>query len=139
MGWTVRDRNPVGAKFFAHIQTSPGVHPASCTMVIGSFPGVNRPGRGAVHSTPSSTEVKKSRLYLYPSRPLGLLRGTFTFTSLNYFVCVCVCMPFIPFAKASVSVIPYSEFVNVVSNFSGLLWLGEWLGDRNLFIFPAEQ
>ena len=38
-----------GARFFAPVQTDPGAHPASCTMGIGSFPGVNRPGRGADH------------------------------------------------------------------------------------------
>ena len=33
------DRIPVEARFSAHVQTGPGVHPASCTMRIGSFPG----------------------------------------------------------------------------------------------------
>ena len=28
-----------GARFSAPVQTSPGVHPASCTMGTGSFPG----------------------------------------------------------------------------------------------------
>jgi hypothetical protein len=37
----------VGARFFAHVQTGPGAHPASCTMGTGSFPGVKRPGSGA--------------------------------------------------------------------------------------------
>jgi hypothetical protein len=48
-----------GARFFAHVQTGPGAHPASCTMGTGSFPGVKRPGRGADHPPPSSAEVKK--------------------------------------------------------------------------------
>jgi hypothetical protein len=48
-----------GRDFFAHIQTGPGAHPASCTMGIGSFPGVKRPGCGADHPPPSSAEVKK--------------------------------------------------------------------------------
>ena len=34
-----RDRIPVGARFSAPVQTGPGVYPASCTMVTGSFPG----------------------------------------------------------------------------------------------------
>jgi hypothetical protein len=38
-------------------QTGPGVHPASCTMCTGSFPGVKRPGSGADHPPPSSAEV----------------------------------------------------------------------------------
>jgi len=33
-------RIPVGARFYAHVQTGPGAHPASCTMGTGSFPGV---------------------------------------------------------------------------------------------------
>jgi hypothetical protein len=47
------------SRFFAHVQTGPGVHPASCTMGTGSFPGVKRPGRGADHPPPSSAEVRK--------------------------------------------------------------------------------
>jgi hypothetical protein len=52
--WTVRGSNPDGARFFAHVQTGPGAHPASCTMGT----GVKRPGRGADHPPPSSAEVK---------------------------------------------------------------------------------
>jgi hypothetical protein len=48
-----------GARFFAHVQTGPGAHPASCTMGTGSFAGVKRPGRGADHPPPSSAEVRK--------------------------------------------------------------------------------
>jgi hypothetical protein len=48
----------LGARFFAHIQTSPGDHPASCTMGIGSLLGVKRPGRGADHPPPPSAEVE---------------------------------------------------------------------------------
>jgi hypothetical protein len=51
------DRIPVGARFFAHVQTGPAAHPASCTVGTRSFPGVKRPGRGADHPPPSSTEV----------------------------------------------------------------------------------
>jgi hypothetical protein len=40
---------PVGARFFAHVQTGPEAHLASCTMGTGSFPRVKRPGRGADH------------------------------------------------------------------------------------------
>jgi len=38
-GWS-GDRIPVGARFSAPVQTSPGAYPASCTMGTGSFPGV---------------------------------------------------------------------------------------------------
>jgi hypothetical protein len=61
----------VGARFFAHVQTGPETHPASCTMGTWSFPGVKRPGRGADHPPSSSAEVKKE--YSYTSTPpLGL-------------------------------------------------------------------
>jgi hypothetical protein len=53
------DRIPVGVRFFTHVQTSPGAHPASCPMSTGSFPGVKRPGHGADHPPPSSAEVTK--------------------------------------------------------------------------------
>jgi hypothetical protein len=53
------DRIPVGARFFAHVQTGPVAHPASCTISTESVPGVKRPGRGADHPLPSSAEVKK--------------------------------------------------------------------------------
>jgi hypothetical protein len=49
---------PVGARFFAQVQAGPGVHPASCTMGTGSFPGVKRPECGADHAPPSSVEVE---------------------------------------------------------------------------------
>jgi hypothetical protein len=39
------------------IQTSHQVHPDSCTVGTGSFPGIKRPDRGADHPPPSSTEV----------------------------------------------------------------------------------
>jgi hypothetical protein len=58
-GWTVRGSNPGGVRFFAHVQTGPGAHLASCTMGTESFPGVKRPGRGADYPPPSSAEVKR--------------------------------------------------------------------------------
>jgi hypothetical protein len=61
------DRIPVGARFSAPVQTGPGVHPASCTMGAGSFPGVES-GRG-VTLTPHPLLVPRSKnrveLYLY--------------------------------------------------------------------------
>jgi hypothetical protein len=50
---------PVGARFFAHVQTGPEAHSASCTRGTGSFRGVKRPGRDADHPPLSSAEVKK--------------------------------------------------------------------------------
>jgi len=32
------DRIPVWARFSAPVQTGPGAHPASCTMITGSLP-----------------------------------------------------------------------------------------------------
>src|SRR5215472_8313816 len=56
------------ARFYAHVQTGLGAHPASCTMGAGSFPGVKRPGRGQ----------ERIQLYLYPpSRPVRPVMGTF--------------------------------------------------------------
>ena len=65
------DRIPVEARFFAPVQTSPGAHPASCTMGTGPFPGVKRPGRGADHPPPSKCRShERVGLYLYsPSGP----------------------------------------------------------------------
>ena len=66
-----KDRIPVGARFSAPVQTGPGAHPASYTMGTGSFPRVNRPGRGVDHPPPFSAEVKETvALYFYsPSGP----------------------------------------------------------------------
>jgi hypothetical protein len=62
-----------GARFFAHVQTGPETHPASCTMGTGSFPGVKRQGRSANHPPPSSAEVKKELSYT-STHPLGHFR-----------------------------------------------------------------
>jgi hypothetical protein len=48
-----------GRDFFAHVQTSPGAHPASCTVGTWSFLGVKQPGFGADHPPPSGAKVKK--------------------------------------------------------------------------------
>ena len=61
------DRNSVGARFSAHVQTGPGAYPASCKMSTESFSGVKRPGREADPSSPSSAVVKKE--YSYTSTP----------------------------------------------------------------------
>jgi hypothetical protein len=55
-----RDRNPKGKRFSAPIQTSPGAHPAYCTMGMGSVSLVVKLlGRDIDHQPPSSTEVKE--------------------------------------------------------------------------------
>jgi len=75
MGWTIRDRIPVGARFSALVQSYPGALPASYTTNAGSFPGVMRQENGVDRPPPSSTVVKEIvELYLYfpygPSSPV---------------------------------------------------------------------
>jgi hypothetical protein len=64
------DRFPVGVRFSTPVQTDRGAHPASYAMGIGSFPGVNRPGRGVDHPPLCSAEFKK-RVELYLSFSSG--------------------------------------------------------------------
>ena len=67
------DRIPVGDEFSAPVQTGPGAHPASCTMVTGSFPGV-KSGRG-VTLTPHPLLVLWSRKSIaIPLLPLWAVR-----------------------------------------------------------------
>jgi hypothetical protein len=74
-----------GARFFAHVQTGPGTHPASRTMGTRSFPGVKRPGHGADHPPPSSAEVTKR--YSYTSiHPLGQFRPVTGLLYLFYWI-----------------------------------------------------
>jgi hypothetical protein len=65
-----RDRIPVGARFFAHVQIGPGAHPASCTVGTGYFLGVKRPERGADHTPPYSAKVENESSYT-ATPPLG--------------------------------------------------------------------
>jgi len=65
------DRTPEEARFSTPVKTDPGAHPASYIMGTGSFPGVQRPGSGVVHTPPPSAEVKK-RVELYIYCPSGL-------------------------------------------------------------------
>ena len=61
-GWTVRDRNPMKARFSAPVQTDPEAHPASYTMGTGSFQGgKERPGRDADPSPLLVPWSRKSR------------------------------------------------------------------------------
>jgi len=48
-----------GTRFSEPFQTGPGAHPASYTMVTGSFPGVKWPRHGVDHPPPSSAQVKE--------------------------------------------------------------------------------
>jgi hypothetical protein len=82
---------PVGARFFAHVHTGPGAHPASCTMGTGSFPGVKRPGHGTDHPPPPSAEVENESSYtatphLGPSWPFIGWPLPFTTTYIYFFI-----------------------------------------------------
>jgi hypothetical protein len=74
------DRIPVRPRFFTHVQTDPGVQPASCTMGTGCFPGVNWSGHGVDQPSSQCQGWEWVELYLYsPSRPLvSCYRVTFT-------------------------------------------------------------
>jgi len=48
-----------GRDFSSPVQSGPGVHPASCTVGTGSFPGVKRPGRGVDHPPHLAPKLKK--------------------------------------------------------------------------------
>jgi hypothetical protein len=43
------DQIHVGVRFSASVQIGPGVHPASCKIGTGSFPGVKQSGRSFDH------------------------------------------------------------------------------------------
>jgi hypothetical protein len=67
-----------GARFFVHVQTGPGAHPASCTMGSGSFPGVKRPGVVLTTHSLLAPRLRMSRAI--PLLPLWALGGLYTFT-----------------------------------------------------------
>jgi hypothetical protein len=64
-------------RFFAHVQTDSGAHPASCTKGTGSCPGVKRPGRVADHPPLLVLSSRKSRAILLPPIPwaFGSVKG----------------------------------------------------------------
>ena len=62
------DRIPVRVRFSALVQTDPGAHPASCTMVTGSFPGENS-GRGVTLTRHPLLVPLVMKEYSYTSTP----------------------------------------------------------------------
>ena len=67
------DRNPVGARFCAPVQSGPVAHPASCIAVTGSLPGV-KSSRG-VTLTPNRVLVSWSgKRRAKPLLPLWAVR-----------------------------------------------------------------
>jgi hypothetical protein len=68
LAWVTQSGNliPVRERNYAPAHTGPGAHPASYIMGTGSFPEVNRPGRGVDHPPTSRARVKeRAKLYLY--------------------------------------------------------------------------
>jgi hypothetical protein len=61
------DRIPAGARFFAHFQTGPGAHPASCRMGAWFFSGIKRPERGADRPPLLAPRSRKSRVLSLPT------------------------------------------------------------------------
>ena len=99
-----RDRISVGARFSAPVQTGPGAHPASCTVVTRSFPGV-KSGRG-VTLTPHSLLVpwswKGRAIPLPPYGLYGLYRASVPLQGCN--------LPFLHFSKVG---LPFFYTINM--------------------------
>jgi hypothetical protein len=80
------DQIPVGARFSAHVQTGPGVHPASCTMGTGSFLEV-KSGRG-VTLTPQHLLVpwswKSRAIPLLPFRVVRPVQSLSAYTRVHF-------------------------------------------------------
>jgi len=76
-------RNTVGVRYSAPVQVGTGVHPVSCTMSTGFFPGVRRPERGVDQTQPHPVLRLKKGYELSPSTPPpptclhGMLWGKF--------------------------------------------------------------
>jgi len=67
--------NAGGGEILRTVQTEPGAHPASYTIVPGLSRGVKRPGRGVDHTPHLASRLKKE--YSYTSTPPLGLRGLF--------------------------------------------------------------
>jgi len=92
------DRIPVGARFSAPVQTGTDIHPASCTMGTGSFPGV-KSGRGVMLIPNTLLVPLVMKEYRYTSTPpigrtactepqcLYKVHFTFTFKERQKMVC----------------------------------------------------
>jgi len=77
------DRISVEAIFSAAVQTGPGTHPTSSTMVTGSFLGVKQPGRGADQTPSSSSEsgvILRLPLWGFVACSRENFASTFTFS-----------------------------------------------------------
>ena len=85
------DRIPVEARFSAPVQTSPGAHPAFCTMGTGSFPRV-KSGRGMLLTTHPLLVPRLWKSRAIPLPTLWATTGPVTRTHhtfcLNYSMCL---------------------------------------------------
>jgi len=66
-------RIPIEAKFFAPRLTGPGVHPLSCTLGTGSFPGLSGRGLELTNHPYLAPRLKKEKSY--NSTPIVCLHG----------------------------------------------------------------
>jgi hypothetical protein len=113
---------------FPPVQPGPGAHPASCKIVIGSFPGV-KCGRGMLLTTrpPSSAEVMKSRVILLPTLwattgPVtGLLYLSYIFLTLFWlWKCMCRKLCLLP-GEISENILLYG--VKMIDFLWNLVWM----------------
>ena len=72
-----------GASFSTPVQTGPGAHPASCTLGIGSFPGVRRPGRGVKYPPHLLQRLKGRAIHLLPR--CAFMANYFTFFFYDFY------------------------------------------------------
>jgi hypothetical protein len=70
-------------RFPAPVQTGPGAHPASYTMVTGSFTVVKPTGCGVEHPPQTSAEVKENVFPLWAFVACSRVNLTFTFTFIS--------------------------------------------------------
>jgi len=59
MGFTARDRIPVGARFAASAHIGPGSHPSFYAIGTGFIPEVMRPGHDVDHPPHLAPRLKK--------------------------------------------------------------------------------
>ena len=125
-GWS-GDRIPVRARFSAPVQPALGVHPASCTMGTGSFPGV-KSGLGVTldPSPPSSAVVMKEQSYT-STPPMGRTACTepqCMYKGAHYFY------PYLNYSTREKKYQPLKSFVHkIVTHFIPLQ------GSSHLFLF----
>jgi hypothetical protein len=90
--WWVRVRVPVGPSIFTfpyRLYRLWGLtQPAIQWVPRALAPGVKRPGRQANHSLPSSTEVKKPWIYIYPLLHTSLYFSVYIPCARCFLVCI---------------------------------------------------